>query len=89
MNEAQVKELLYQSLEVEIGGQQVYEAAIACAQNATSRRSGGSTSTRRARTRRSCDRHSHGSGSTLRSRRPAARSFGSRRSHSSSPWRWR
>src|SRR5688572_19177127 len=33
MNNAQVTELLYQSLEVEIGGQQVYEAAIACAQN--------------------------------------------------------
>jgi rubrerythrin len=34
MNDDQVKELLYQSLEVEIGGQQVYEAAIECAQNA-------------------------------------------------------
>jgi rubrerythrin len=34
MNETQVNELLYQSLEVEIGGQQVYEAAISCAQNA-------------------------------------------------------
>ncbi len=34
MNEAQVNELLYQSLEVEIGGQQVYEAAISCAKNA-------------------------------------------------------
>ena len=33
MNDAQVTELLYQSLEVEIGGQQVYESAIACAQN--------------------------------------------------------
>ena len=33
MNDAQVKELLYQSLEVEIGGQLVYEAAIRCAQN--------------------------------------------------------
>jgi rubrerythrin len=33
MNDAQVEELLYQSLEVEIGGQQVYEAAIGCAQN--------------------------------------------------------
>ncbi len=33
MNEAQVNELLYQSLEVEIGGQQVYETAIKCAQN--------------------------------------------------------
>jgi rubrerythrin len=33
MNDAQVKELLYQSLEVEIGGQRVYETAIACAQN--------------------------------------------------------
>lgn len=34
MNEAQINELLYQSLEVEIGGQRVYETAIACAQNA-------------------------------------------------------
>jgi hypothetical protein len=34
VNEAQVKELLYQSLEVEIGGQTVYEMAIRCAQNA-------------------------------------------------------
>jgi ferritin-like metal-binding protein YciE len=33
MDDAQVKELLYQSLEVEIGGQSVYESAIACAQN--------------------------------------------------------
>ncbi|MBA2701963.1 MAG: hypothetical protein H0U58_09720 [Chloroflexi bacterium] len=33
MNDAQVKELLYQALETEIGGQQVYESAIACAQN--------------------------------------------------------
>jgi hypothetical protein len=33
VNDAQVTELLYQSLEVEIGGQQVYESAIACAQN--------------------------------------------------------
>jgi rubrerythrin len=33
MNDAQVKELLYQALETEIGGQQVYKAAIACAQN--------------------------------------------------------
>lgn len=33
MDEAQVQELLYQSLEVEIGGQQVYEMAISCAQN--------------------------------------------------------
>lgn len=33
MDDAQVRELLYQSLEVEIGGQQVYETAIRCAQN--------------------------------------------------------
>ena len=33
MNDAQVKELLYQSLEVEIGGQKVYETAISCAEN--------------------------------------------------------
>jgi rubrerythrin len=33
MNDAQVEELLYQALEVEIGGQQVYEGAITCAQN--------------------------------------------------------
>ena len=33
MDDAQVQELLYQSLEVEIGGQQVYETAIRCAQN--------------------------------------------------------
>jgi rubrerythrin len=33
MDEAQVQELLYQSLEVEIGGQRVYEMAISCAQN--------------------------------------------------------
>ncbi len=33
MNDAQVKELLYQSLEVEIGGQSVYEKAISCAAN--------------------------------------------------------
>jgi ferritin-like metal-binding protein YciE len=33
MNDAQIKELLYQSLEVEIGGQKVYETAIRCAQN--------------------------------------------------------
>ena len=32
MNDAQVKELLYQSLEVEIGGQTIYETAIKCAQ---------------------------------------------------------
>jgi len=34
MNDPQVTELLYQALETEIGGQLVYEAAIACAQNA-------------------------------------------------------
>ena len=33
MNDAQVTELLYQALETEIGGQQVYEAAIECAQH--------------------------------------------------------
>jgi hypothetical protein len=33
MNDAQVKELLYQSLEVEIGGQSIYETAITCAQH--------------------------------------------------------
>ena len=32
MNDKQVKELLYQALETEIGGQQVYKAAIQCAQ---------------------------------------------------------
>jgi hypothetical protein len=34
MNDAQVTELLYQALETEIGGQEVYKAAIRCAQNA-------------------------------------------------------
>lgn len=34
MNDDQVTELLYQALETEMGGQQVYEAAIACAVNA-------------------------------------------------------
>lgn len=33
MNDSQVKELLYQALETEIGGQKVYETAITCAQN--------------------------------------------------------
>jgi ferritin-like metal-binding protein YciE len=33
VNDEQVKELLYQGLETEIGGQQVYDAAIECAQN--------------------------------------------------------
>ena len=33
MKDAQIKELLYQSLEVEIGGQSVYETAVSCAQN--------------------------------------------------------
>jgi hypothetical protein len=33
MNEAQVKELLLQSLEQEVGGVQVYETALACAVN--------------------------------------------------------
>jgi ferritin-like metal-binding protein YciE len=33
MNQNQVEELLYEALETEIGGQKVYEAAIACAQN--------------------------------------------------------
>jgi len=33
MNEQQLKELLLQSLEQEIGGVQVYEAALKCAQN--------------------------------------------------------
>jgi hypothetical protein len=33
MNDDQITELLYQALETEIGGQQVYEAAISCAQN--------------------------------------------------------
>jgi hypothetical protein len=33
VNDAQVQELLYQSLEVEIGGQLVYETAIKCAQH--------------------------------------------------------
>jgi len=32
VNDKQVKELLYQALETEIGGQQVYQAAIECAQ---------------------------------------------------------
>jgi hypothetical protein len=32
VNDKQVKELLYQALETEIGGQQVYRAAIECAQ---------------------------------------------------------
>lgn len=33
MNDTQVKELLYQALETEIGGQKVYETAITCAQD--------------------------------------------------------
>ena len=33
MNDEQVKELLYQGLETEIGGQKVYERAIQCAEN--------------------------------------------------------
>ncbi len=33
MDDSQVKELLYQSLEVEMGGQLVYETAISCALN--------------------------------------------------------
>jgi rubrerythrin len=33
MNNQQLKELLYQALETEIGGQRVYEAAILCAKN--------------------------------------------------------
>ena len=33
MDDRQVSELLYQSLEVEIGGQRVYETAISCALN--------------------------------------------------------
>ncbi len=33
MNDAQIKELLYQALETEIGGQKVYETAITCAQD--------------------------------------------------------
>ena len=33
MDDAQVRELLYQALETEIGGQLVYEAAIGCAEN--------------------------------------------------------
>ena len=34
INEEQFKELMYQALETEIGGQQVYKTAITCAQNA-------------------------------------------------------
>jgi len=33
MNQDQLNELMYQALETEIGGQRVYESAIACAQN--------------------------------------------------------
>ena len=33
MNDSQIKELLYQALETEIGGQKVYETAITCAQD--------------------------------------------------------
>jgi rubrerythrin len=33
MNSKQVEELLYQAIETEIGGQQIYENAIQCAQN--------------------------------------------------------
>jgi rubrerythrin len=33
MNEKQVNELLYQAIETEIGGQQIYKTAINCAQN--------------------------------------------------------
>jgi len=33
MNDAQVEELLYQALETELGGVQVYETAIRCARN--------------------------------------------------------
>lgn len=33
MKDEQVKELLYQALETEMGGQQIYQNAIACAQN--------------------------------------------------------
>jgi hypothetical protein len=33
MNDQQYRELMYQALETEIGGQLVYEAAIACARN--------------------------------------------------------
>ena len=37
MKDEQVKELLYQALETEIGGQQVYQAAIRCAVNSDAR----------------------------------------------------
>jgi rubrerythrin len=33
MNDSQVQELLYQALETELGGVQIYETAIKCAQN--------------------------------------------------------
>ncbi len=33
MNNEQINELLYQALETEMGGQQIYEAAIGCASN--------------------------------------------------------
>ncbi len=33
MNQDQLNELMYQALQTEIGGQRVYESAIACAQN--------------------------------------------------------
>lgn len=34
MNDAQLEELLYEALETEIGGVQIYEAAVRCANNA-------------------------------------------------------
>lgn len=33
MNDAQIEELLYQALETELGGVEIYEAALRCAQN--------------------------------------------------------
>ena len=44
MNGAQVTELLYQALETEIGGVQVYQTALRCAVNEDLHKEGRSTS---------------------------------------------
>ena len=89
IDKTQFTELMYQALETEIGGQVIYKAAIKCAQNASSRKSGRSTSRRRRTTSGSSGRRSGGSVSRPKSIRRAARSFGTKPMAWSRRCRWR
>ena len=90
MKQEQLTELLYQALETEKGGIQVYTTAIRCAQNEDLKEEWEKYLEQTAEPRADlCETCAQPSGSIRRRRRPAARSCGTSGSRWSRRWRWR